>query len=291
MRLGLSILAALGFGGGAWAQTVPSVLHVVGIEAQYANVAAQVGGPYVSVTAIETDPNTDPHEFEVSPRVAGQFAGADIVVENGLGYEAWADKMLAGTKAQVISAQKLLNLPDSTPNPHLWYDPATMPAVAYALAAAYGAKDPAHAGYYKAQAVAFDASLAPWRTLIAQLKAEFGGMKVAVTEPVADDLLQAAGLDIATPWSLQAAIMNGTDPAPQDVTTEQNLIAGGQVQLLAYNEQVTDPLTENFQALAKNSNVRLLAVFEIMPVQAKSYQDWMLGETRALAQALAASGQ
>jgi len=138
MRLGLSILAALGFGGGAWAQTVPSVLHVVGIEAQYANVAAQVGGPYVSVTAIETDPNTDPHEFEVSPRVAGQFAGADIVVENGLGYEAWADKMLAGTKAQVISAQKLLNLPDSTPNPHLWYDPATMPAVAYALAAAYG---------------------------------------------------------------------------------------------------------------------------------------------------------
>jgi len=139
--------------------------------------------------------------------------------------------------------------------------------------------------------MAFDASLAPWRTLIAQLKAEFGGMKVAVTEPVADDLLQAAGLDIATPWSLQAAIMNGTDPAPQDVTTEQNLIAGGQVQLLAYNEQVTDPLTENFQALAKNSNVRLLAVFEIMPVQAKSYQDWMLGETRALAQALAASGQ
>ena len=49
---------------------------------------------------------------------------------------------------------------------------------------------------------------------------------VAVTEPVGDDLLQALGADIKTPFSLQAAIMNGTDPAPQDVDpAEQHLLS------------------------------------------------------------------
>jgi zinc/manganese transport system substrate-binding protein len=291
MRFGLMGLALAAFCAVGARAHAAGELRVVGIEAQYANVAAQIGGAYVRVSAIETDPNTDPHEFEVSPQVAGALAGADIVVENGLGYEGWADQMLAGSSAQVISAQAAMGLPATTANPHLWFDPACMPAVAKALATAYAAKDPAHAAYYQARLAAFDASLKPWLALIGQIRTEFGGMKVAVTEPVADDLLQAAGLDIATPWSLQAAIMNGTDPAPQDVDTEDALIAGGKVELLAYNQQVTDPLTEHFQALAKNSDVRLLAVYEIMPSATKSYQDWMMGETNALAQALAASGQ
>ncbi|WP_298281714.1 metal ABC transporter solute-binding protein, Zn/Mn family [Acidocella sp.] len=285
--LGLALAALCGAGLPAMAAT----LRVVGIEAQYANVAAQIGGPYVSVSAVEASPDTDPHEFEVSPQVAGMLTGADIVVENGLGYEGWADQLLAGSGVEVISAAAAMGVPATTANPHLWYDPACMPAVAKALAAAYAAKDPAHAAYYQARLAAFDASLKPWLALIGQIRAEFGGMKVAVTEPVADDLLTAAGLKIVTPWSLQAAIMNGTDPAPQDVDAQNQLIAAGAVQLLAYNQQVTDPLTEHFQALAKNSNVRLLAVFEIMPRGVKSYQDWMMGETNALAQALAASGQ
>src|SRR5271168_1905962 len=88
------------------------VLHAVGLENQYADVLAQIGGPYVQVTAIQSDPNTDPHEFEVTPSVAASFHGADLVVENGLGYDSWADKMLEGTHAKVLSAQALLHLPD-----------------------------------------------------------------------------------------------------------------------------------------------------------------------------------
>src|ERR1700757_4506115 len=106
------VMLALGAADTALAQPV---LHAVGLESQYANVMAQVGGPYVQVTAIEDDPNTDPHEFEISPDVARQFAGADVIVANGLGYDSWADQMLAGTHAEVISAQALLKLPDSTP--------------------------------------------------------------------------------------------------------------------------------------------------------------------------------
>ena len=288
-RLGLlAAAAALALSVGM-ARAQP-VLRAVGIENQYANVMAQIGGPYVQVSAIESDPNTDPHEFEISPQVAGELAAADVVVENGLGYDAWADKLLRGGHAEVISAQRVLNLPGTTQNPHLWYDPATMPAVAQAVAAAFAAKDPAHAAYYQARAQAFAASLKPWRDELAQIKTLYGGTAVAVSEPVADDLLLAAGLKIATPFTLQAASMNGTDPAPQDVAFQQNLLVSRQVALYVFNLQVQDTLSDSFRALAQQSDLRVLGVFETMPKGAKSYQDWMHGETAALAQALAASG-
>ncbi len=264
------------------------VLHAVGLESQYANVMAQIGGPYVEVRAIEDNPNADPHEFELSPGVARLLHGADVVVANGLGYDSWADKLLAGGKATVISAQAVRHLPASTPNPHLWYSPATMPAVARAVAAAYAAKDPDHANAYWRNEQAFVASLTPWNKALAGIKAHYAGAKVAVSEPVADYLLQAAGLSIATPFSLQAAVMNGTDPAPQDVSAQQALLSTGKVRVFVYNQQVTDALTTSFRAIAHKAGLPVLGVYELMPPSAKTYQNWMLQTTRALAQALAA---
>jgi zinc/manganese transport system substrate-binding protein len=279
----LLLLAATGA-----AEAQSPVLHAVGLESQYADVMAQIGSPYVQVSAIEDDPNADPHEYELSPDVAGKLHGADVIVANGLGYDDWADKLLAAAPGTVIIAQKLRGLPESTPNPHLWYDPATMPAVAHEVAAAYEARDPAHATFYAANEKKFDASLAGWVQALASIKARYGGTKVAVTEPVADYMLQAAGLDIVTPWSLQAAIMNGTDPAPQDVSVQQNLLSSRGVKIFFYNQQVTDSLTQSFLATAHQSGVPVLGVYELMPAGAKSYQDWMNSETAELARDLAA---
>ena len=270
------------------AAATPGVINAIGVENEYADVIAQIGGPYVRVTAIETDPNTDPHSFEISPKIAGQIARADLLVENGLGYDDWADKMLAAApKAarQVINVQHLRNLPDNTPNPHLWYDPATMPAVAGALAGALSRLQPAHAGYFHAQTTRFDAALKPWFAALAAFKAAHPGAPVAVTEPVGDYMLQAAGTDIRTPFSLQAAIMNGTDPAPQDVTTENALFTGHQVRVFVYNQQVTNPLTASFLSLAKRNGVPVVGVYETMPT-GYTYQSWMLAEVVALEKAL-----
>lgn len=270
---------------GQFAMAQP-VLHAVGLENQYANVLEQIGGPYVAVTAIQSNPNTDPHEFEATPSVAATFRQADLVVANGLGYDSWATKMLAGTKAQVISAQKLLNLPDSTPNPHLWYRTDTMPAVAAAAAAFFEEKDPAHKSAYEANLKKFDESLTPWKQEIARVKAKFHGAPVAVTEPVADYLLEAAGLKIATPFSFQSAIMNDTDPAPQDVSIEDSLLRNKKVRLFAYNEQVTDPQTKTLLEIATKSKIQIVPVYELMPSTAKNYQDWMLQATKSIYTAL-----
>lgn len=261
----------------------------MGVENEYADVISQIGGKYVQASAIETDPNTDPHSFEVSPRVATQIASASLIVKNGVGYDSWADKIIAATRnadRKVIDVQQLLNLPDSTPNPHLWYDPKTMPAVAMAVADALSALEPVEADYFEANAKSFDASLEPWFAAIASFKASYGGTPVAVTEPVADYLLEAMGCNIATPFSFEAAIMNGTDPSPQDVTTQTNLLGEKLVKVLVYNRQVTDPLTQSLLNLAKQNGIPVVGVYETMPAPGYNYQSWMLAEVASLRKAV-----
>lgn len=261
----------------------------VGAENEYADVISQVGGRYVAVTAIESNPNADPHSFEASPSIARTVASARLIVQNGLGYDTFMNRIESATsnsKRQVIDVQKLLGLPDSTPNPHLWYSPKTMPAVAAAVGRDLAAIDPAHAAYFRANVRRFDASLNPWRNALRAFAERFPSAPVAVTEPVGDYMLQAAGARIETPWTLQADIMNGVDPAPQDVTAENQLLSGHRVKALLYNQQVTDTLTQTFLSTARRAGVPVVGVYETMP-RGYSYQSWMLAELRSLTRAVA----
>ncbi len=191
---------------------------------------------------------------------------------------------------KVINVQHLLGLPDDTANPHLWYDPRTMPAVAKAIADGLAALRPAQAEYFQANANHFVASLEPWNAEIASFKAQYGKTPVAVTEPVADYMLEAMGFDILTPFSLQTAIMNGTDPSPQDVTTQNELLSGKKVKVFVYNLQVTDTLTKSFLDLAKKAGIPVVGVYETMPTPGYTYQTWMLAEVNALRKAVADKG-
>ena len=262
----------------------------VGAENEYADVIQQVGGKYVQVSAIMSNPNTDPHTFEASPSVGRLVNAAQLVVQNGVGYDTFMNTIesaVPSSSRKVVVVQKLLGLPDSTPNPHLWYKPGTMPAVANAIAADLAALQPAHASYFKARAAAFSASLAAWTNAISAFKAKYPNTPVATTEPVADYLLQAAGADNLTPWAFQADIMNGTDPSAQDVAVERSLFTRHQVKVFLYNQQVTDSLTESFITLAHANGIPVVGVYETMPVPGYHYQSWMLAEVHDLQKAVA----
>ena len=88
-----------------------------------------------------------------------------------------------------------------------------MPDVANAIASDLAAIQPAHAAYFKANTRKFVSSLGPWIQALGSFKEKYPNTPVAVTEPVADYLLQAAGADIKTPFEFQADIMNGTTSA------------------------------------------------------------------------------
>jgi zinc/manganese transport system substrate-binding protein len=261
---------------------------VVGAENEYSNVAAQIGGRYVTAEAVMSNPNTDPHTFEASASVAKELSDAQLVIQNGVGYDdfmAKLEKASPNSKRKVVSAQQVLGLPDDTKNPHLWYDPKTMPAVAKKIAADLESLDPSHKAAFEKNLTTFDDSLTTWKNQLASFKTDYSDTPVAVTEPVADYALQAAGVDIKTPWSLQAAIMNDTDPSPQQSAAQDALFTGKQVKAFLYNQQVTDSITSHYLSLAHKNDVPVVGVYETMPT-GYTYQKWMEAELSALKSAV-----
>jgi zinc/manganese transport system substrate-binding protein len=286
----LNVTAALTGCGSSVAAAQPGKILAVGAENEYANVISQIGGRYVQVSAIMSDPNTDPHTFEASPAVAQEVSRAQLVVQNGVGYDDFMSKIESASsndRRHVIDVQQLEHLPDSAPNPHLWYRPRTMPLVAHALVAGLSALQPGHAAYFKANGARFDASLQPWTQALRRFRRTYPGVAVATTEPVADYLLQAAGIDNLTPFSMQADIMNGTDPAPQAVSLQNALLSDHRVKAFVYNQQVTDSVTQEFLTHARAAGVPVVGVYETMPTPGYDYQSWMLAELQALKRAIA----
>ncbi len=291
LTLGGAALAVALAGCGSSAEAIGrGRIVAVGAENEYANVISQIGGKYVNVTAVQSNPNTDPHSFEASPNVAQAVSAARLVVQNGVGYDTYMNRIEAAAPSsarKIIDVQTLLGLPDSTPNPHLWYKPATMLALAGAIVRDLSALAPAHAAYFAAGARRFAASLTPWYRAIQQFAVAYPHTPVATTEPVGDYLLQAAGATNLTPFGFQTDVMNGVDPAPQDITSEDNLFSHHLVKVFVYNQQVTNALSESFLAAAQRHGIPVVGVYETMPTPDYDYQSWMQAEIRALRRAVA----
>jgi len=289
----LAVVSLAGCGGGSssvGAGSSDGTISAVAAENEYANVLEQIGGRYVRVTAIESSPSTDPHAYEASPSTAQAVAGAKMLIENGAGYDTFMAKIESASpdpSRKVINVQKLLGLPESTSNPHLWYKPATMPLLATAIVSDISSLQPEHAAYFRAHARAFEASLRPWLKALAVFASRYPRATVATTEPVADYMLEAAGMKNLTPFSMQADVMNGTDPAPQAVSLQDSLLSGHKVKVLVHNRQVSSPITEAFVAEAKRQGIPVVGVYETMPTPGYDYQSWMRAEVEALERALA----
>ena len=263
------------------------LVTAVGAENFYANVISQVGGPYVSVSSILSNPNTDPHSYESSTTDANAVSNARLIVQNGIGYDAFMQKLedaSPNSQRAVIDVGHELgyNIGD---NPHLWYNPATMPRVATMVAEDLSHIDPAHAKQYRTNAARFVESLRSWTGSIAAFKRAYKGVPVAVTEPVFDYTAQAMGATILTPQAFQLAIEEGNDPAPQDVATVRSLLERRAVRVFVYNQQTVEPTTAQLLEVARRSRVPVVGVYETMPTH-MDYQQWMNAEVSAVARAV-----
>jgi zinc/manganese transport system substrate-binding protein len=281
------ILGSLALAGCTSKHSTPGVIDVVGAEVQYGDVMAQIGGSYVHVTSIVNNPNTDPHNFEASPSVAQAIASAQLVVQNGAGYDSFMNQL---ESASPSSTREVMTVSSSmgdlsTVNPHLWYRPSTMPWVAIGVANFLAKTAPRHAAYFRGREAAFLQQWGRVTTAIVAAKRRYGGESVATTEPVADYLLSAMGLVNRTPFRFQADVMNGIDPSPEDIVTQQHLIATHAVRALCFNAQVSSPVTLAIRDLATKDHVPTVAVYEIMPT-GLHVQTWMLAEISAIEAAL-----
>jgi zinc/manganese transport system substrate-binding protein len=262
-------------------------LSVVAAENFYGDIAQQIGGSLVDVVSIMSNPDQDPHLFETTPTIVRQVAAAQIVVFNGADYDAWMDKLLKAAPRvdrTVVTVAKLVNK-KAGDNPHLWYEPTTMPVVARALADAFSKADPAHAADYTGRLQTFIASLDSVNRKIDEIRSKYAGVAVTATEPVFGYMASALGLKVRNE-RFQMAVMNDTEPSAREIAAFERDLKEHKVKVLLYNKQASTKLTQRMLDLARRSDVAVVGVTETEPAGI-SYQDWMLAQLEDLQMALA----
>jgi zinc/manganese transport system substrate-binding protein len=273
------------------ASTGSGALPVVAAENSWGNIAAQIGGPDVTVTSLITSPNADPHLFQSNAEGAAALAQAKVVIENGARYDTWMGSLLAadGGQPTVVNAANVLHVTGSDPNPHLWYDIPRVPIVAAAIEGALAKAAPQHASAFRRRLAAFDASLAPLTASLATMKKGFAKAPVAYTERVPGYVLARAGLDVKTPPGFASAVEDGVDPSAADTLAMRHLISNHKIEVLLYNVQTVTAVTTQIRALARQHGIPVVGVSETMPTNARTYQSWQMSQLSALLQALRTS--
>jgi zinc/manganese transport system substrate-binding protein len=270
----------------AMAQTAPPAINIVAAENFYGDVARQIAGPWAVVSSILNNPDQDPHLFEASPSAARRVAAADIAVCNGADYDPWMTKLLAASPSPhrgIINVADLVHR-KSGDNPHLWYDPPTIPAYAKALTVMLAVRDPEHRNEYQQRLAAFLASLQPLETKIADLRTRYAGIAVTATEPVFGYMATALGFTMRNE-RFQLAMMNDTEPRMSDVAAFEKDLRQHAVRLLFYNSQAAGTAAQRMVGIARQAKVQVVGVTETEP-GGKTWQDWMMGQLDAVAQAL-----
>jgi zinc/manganese transport system substrate-binding protein len=261
-------------------------IHIVAAENFYGDIAQQIGGPTVKVTSILSNPDTDPHLFEASPSVARSLSGAQIVIYNGIDYDPWMADLLSASKAPDRKSIVVADLigKKSGDNPHIWYDPATMVALARAMKDALVAADPANQAEYEKRLTAFEDTLKPVQDKIGELKRRSAGVPVTATEPVFGYMFDALGMVVRNE-PFQLAVMNDTEPSPSQIAAFEDDLKAGKVKLLVYNSQASDPLAERMLKLARAAKIPVVGATETEP-PGSTYQAWMTKELVAVDKAL-----
>jgi len=264
-------------------------LAVVATINAWGSIASQLGGDRVQETSIITNPDTDPHSYEPSAADARTVADAKIVVENGIGYDAWADKMAASNpnpQRTVVNVGDTVGVAEGG-NPHQWYSPDSVTKVANAITAAYKKADPNDSGYFDQQNQQFlNQGLSNYHSLIASIKAKYAGTPVGASESIFSPLSDALGLNLITPPEFLKAISEGTDPSPADKATIDQQIATKAIKVYVFNSQNSNPDVQAQVDAAKKQGIPVTTVTETLSPANASFQDWQSTQLSGLADAL-----
>lgn len=285
-------------------------LSIVASTNVYGDIAAAVAGDLASVTSIITSASQDPHEYEASAQDRLAFDGADLVIENGGGYDSFVDTLLeAGTGDPVVlNAVDLSGLaPEEVEedhaeeeegpedeeghdhvegfNEHVWYDVHAMEKLAEEISHELGELDPDNAATFDANYAAFAEQLETLEAGAEELRAVAEGRHVVITEPVPVYLLGEVGLENLTPDAFSEAVEEGADVPPRVLQETLDLFADEEIAVLAYNSQAADATTEEVRAVAEDAGVPVVEFTETLP-EGQSYVEWQQANLDSLAEAL-----
>jgi zinc/manganese transport system substrate-binding protein len=262
-------------------------LPVLAVENFYASLVQQLGGQCVSVTTILSDPDADPHEFEPTADDVRAFQGAQLVIENGLGYDDFADKIIAtqSQKPQIVRAGDVLGL-ELGANPHVWYSAGYVDQIRGAMLNKLKQLRPDASGYFDAQNASLDQAFSTYHQLISQIAGQFGNTPVGATESIFIDMSYTTGLRLISPPEFMNALSEGADPPAQDIAAFQDQLKNKQIKVLVYNVQTVTPITQQLKDLAVQNDIPIVGVSETLPLGSQTFQGWQAGQLQLLLNAL-----
>jgi len=261
---------------------------VVAAENFWGSIASQLGGSHVSVTSIISNPNTDPHAYEPTARDAITIARGQLVIENGVGYDPWAAKLLAADQKSltVLNVGNVVGA-KAGDNPHRWYDPADVQLVIQQIVKDLSDLDPADQGYFVSRADHFDSvALAQYDSVIATIKSRYSSTPVGASESIFAMLAPALGLNLITPPTFLRAISEGENPTVADIETIDQQINDHRIKIYVYNSQNVTPDVQAQVDLAKAQHIPVATITETLQPASSTYQAWQTRQLEGIEQAL-----
>ena len=264
-------------------------LRVVSAENFYGDVAKTIGGSYINVTSIINDPKIDAQFFNPPADVINIVKNASLIIANGNGYDAWMD-MLYEKNQQQIPFLKVATVTRIGNNfePHIWFNPQTMPLFATALVNRLSQLDPRNTSSYQSNLQGFLQMAQLYQIQLNKVTNQVAGMRVMSAEPVCNALLLALQLKV-TNHSIQVALENNLPLTLTQVEALKDLLKDHAVDLFIYNASDPDSkLVVELINLAKANQITVLGVYETMPPNLHYYQ-WMYQTLFSIRDALLSS--
>jgi len=267
-------------------------INVVAAENFWGSIATQLAGSRATVRSIITNPQTDPHAYEPTASDARAIAGADLVIENGAGYDPWAQKLIDANPSSsraLLDVGKLNGVSEGG-NPHMWYSPTFVLKVVDAISSRLVRLDAADSTYFATQHDNFvSTGLKQYNDLRVEIKTKYSGTPVGATESIFAYLAFDLGLNLISPPGFLKAISEGTDPTAGDKATMDAQIASKQIKVLVFNSQNSTPDVQALVDKARAKGIPVTSVTETLDPANLTFQDWQSKQLQALLDALASA--
>ena len=292
-RIAIAALASVGMlasvaacGSGQSTSEKNGTIEVAASVNQWGTVAKALGGDNVNVTSIINSTNVDAHDYEPTTSDIAKLQKAQVIIVNGVGYDAWAVKAAQTANATIVNAAEVGGVNDGE-NPHVWFSADVRKAVAQAITEAYEQADAAKKNDFDKMNDQWMAEENNVESKIAEVKQKTDGLAYAATESVASYLAEDMGLADATPSGYARATANESEPTPTDIKQFTDALKAGEIKLLVVNTQEESELTGKITDAAKSVEVPMVELTEQMPEQYDSLTAWMEGLVDAFSQAIA----
>ena len=265
-----------------------TMIRVAAAENFWGSIASQIGGTHVSVISIITNPTTDPHSYEPSAADARTLASAQLVIENGIGYDPWVARLLDADQGTVtlLNVGDLLGVNEGA-NPHRWYGPGDVQRVIGRIVTDLGQIDPVDRTYFARQRIAFNTiALKRYRATIARIKTKYAGTPVGASESIFAMLAPALALHLITPPTFLRAISEGSDVSSADKETIDRQIRRHQIKIYVYNSQNVTPDVQAQLREVKVEHIPTATITETLAPASTTYEAWQTKQLLAIEAAL-----